>query len=135
MTMTSRSLPSLSNSWTSLYCTEYRAARFRLRVPIGGVGFTLGPAGLELTVPLMGWRGYWATTWGGSGCTAADIVWVVVNDVVEEDKGRRLGACRAKCNLNSVDALCCRLFAAELVRFVQVTCTAEPARANTAKQP
>lgn len=87
MTMTSRSLPSLSTSWTSLYWTEYLAARFRLRVPTGGVGFTLGPAVLALTTPFIDWWEYWAITWGGSGWTAADIVCVVVNDVVEEERG------------------------------------------------
>lgn len=56
-------------------------ARFRLRVPTGGVGRILGPAVDELT-PLGGWREYCESICGCIECTAACIVCTVVNDVV-----------------------------------------------------
>ena len=68
MTITSRTLPELSTSWTSLYVTV-NCCRLRLRAVTGGVG---------MAPMLLGggrWDGWenWGSIWGARACTAACI--------------------------------------------------------------
>lgn len=63
----------------------------------------------------MGWRAYWAITWGGSGWTAADIVWVIVNDVVEEEEGENWG--KPGCLQSQMDPEQCRMSCLFIVWF------------------
>ena len=51
---------------------------------------TRGPVGMGFKIalmPLSDWRLYWGKDCSGSWCTAACIVWVVVNDVMVNVQG------------------------------------------------